>query len=129
MLSAHLLGTSDFGWFVRPTATLSTRGSLTDLGITWIPAFLSACLFYLPRKNSITLKIVTFESIALILSGLLPGDGYTAVLTVFNATLFFAVTIGLLLDLKPGMKDLFRAPQYQPTPIRVHIPPPPRPVG
>src|SRR5229473_518890 len=29
-----------------------------DSGIPWLPAFLSVCLFYLPKKDSITLKIV-----------------------------------------------------------------------
>ena len=102
-----------------------------DWGITWIPAFLSACLFYLPRKDSITLKIVAVEAIAVILSSLLPGDGFASVLAVFNATLFFAVTIGLLFDLKPGLREWFRPPEHRTAPIRVQIatPPPPRPVG
>ncbi len=136
MLSAQIAGPGSFSLF-KGTPLLSepmavpVTGSLADWGITWIPAFLSVCLFYLPRKDSITLKIAAFEAIAVILSSLLPGDGYRAVLQVFNATLFFAVTIGLLLDLKPGIRDLFRAPQYQQAPIRVHIPtpPPPRPVA
>jgi len=122
-INAHLL--------VEMPSAMPIAKTTADWGITWIPAFLSVCLFYLPRKDSITLKIVGFEAMAVILSSLLPGHGFASVLTVFNATLFFAITIGLLFDLKPGLKDLFRAPQYQAAPIRVHMPtpPPPRPVG
>jgi hypothetical protein len=128
MLSAQIAGPGGFSLFSTPIA-MPVTGSVADWGITWIPAFLSVCLFYLPRKDSITLKIAAFEAMAVILSSLLPGDGFSAVLAVFNATLFFAVTIGLLLDLKPGIRELFRTPRYQQTPIRVHIPapPPPRP--
>ena len=131
MLSVQIAGPGSFSLFKSTQLGMPITRSVADWGITWIPAFLSVCLFYLPRKDSITLKIVAFEAIAVILSSLLPGDGYASVLEVFNFTLFFAVTIGLLLDLKPGLRDLFRAPVYQQTPIRVHIPtpPPPRPVG
>lgn len=79
----------------------------SDFGIPWLPAFLSVCLFFLPRKNSVTLKIVVVESVAVILSSLLPGEGFLAILALFHYTLFFAVTIGLLLDLKPGLRALF----------------------
>jgi hypothetical protein len=95
---------------------------------SWIPLFLSVCLFYLPKKDSVTLKIVGFEAVAVILSSLLPEGGFAVVLMIFNATLFFAIAIGLLLDLKP---ELFESRHYVQAPIRVHIPatpPPPRPV-
>ena len=130
MLSSELAGPGSFSWFKSAQVAMPLTSSVADWGITWIPTFLSVCLFYLPRKDSITLKIVAFEAIAVILSSLLPGDGYATVLAVFNATLFFAVTVGLLFDLKPGLRDLFRTPMYQQTPIRVQIPtpPPPRPV-
>lgn len=126
MLSTQFAQTGSFRLLTETSITLPR----SDWGLPWIPAFLSVCLFYLPRKDSITLKIVAFEAIAVILSSLLPGDGFASVLAVFNATLFFAITIGLLFDLKPGLRGLFRAPQYTAEPIRVQIPaPPPRPVG
>lgn len=131
MLSAPIAGLGGFQLFAGTPMAIPMGGGTGNWGVTWIPAFLSVCLFYLPRKDSLTLKIVAFEAIAVILSSLLPGEGFASVLTIFNATLFFAVTIGLLLDLKPGLKDLFRAPVYEQVPMRVHIPtpPPPRPVG
>jgi len=130
MLSAQITGPSTFLFSGTPVA-LPLNGGAGSMGVTWIAVFLSVCLFYLPRKESITLKIVAFEAIAVILSSLLPGEGFASVLTIFNATLFFAVTIGLLFDLKPGLRGWFHPPQYRTEPIRVHIPtpPPPRPVG
>jgi len=105
--------------------------SAADFGIPWIPAFLSVCLFYLPRKNSVTLKIVAVEALAVILSSLLPGEGFAAVLAVSQFTLFFVIGVGLLFDLKPNLRELFTSGTSETKPIRVHIPapPPPRPVG
>lgn len=131
MLSAPIAGAGSFPLFSGSPVAIALNGGAGNWGVTWIPVFLSVCLFYLPGKDSITLKIVAFEAIAVILSSLLPGEGFASVLTIFNATLFFAVTIGLLFDLKPGLRELFRAPQYQQAPVRVQFPvaPPPRPVG
>ena len=134
MLSAKMVAAGGFVLghpMLKQPAPMVGTVMTGDWGITWMPAFLSVCLFYLPRKDSITLKIVALEAIAVILSSLLPGDGFASVLAVFNATLFFAVTIGLLFDLKPGLREWFRPPQYRTAPIRVQIPtpPPPRPVG
>lgn len=92
---------------VNPFTGTAGHTAGSDFGIPWLPAFLSVCLFFLPRKNSVTLKIVVVESLAVILSSLLPGEGFLAILAVFHYTLFFAVTIGLLLDLKPGLRALF----------------------
>lgn len=100
-----------------------------DFGIPWIPAFLSVCLFYLPRKDSVTLKIVVVESLAVILSSLLPGSGFLSILAIFHFTLFFAIGIGLLLDLKPDLRSLFSGSMANSAPIAVRIhptPPPPR---
>jgi hypothetical protein len=101
-----------------------------DSGIPWLPAFLSVCLFYLPKKDSITLKIVAVEAMAVILSSLLPGEGFLSVLAIFHYTLFFAISVGLVLDLKPGVRALFAsAGGFDPASVRVYAtPPPPRPV-
>lgn len=102
-----------------------------DSGIPWIPAFLSVCLFYLPRNNSVTLKIVLVEAMMAILSSLLPADGFVTILAMLNYTLFFVVVVGLLLDLKPSLQTLFAsAGGFDPASVRVYpaTPPPPRPV-
>ena len=94
-----------------------------DSGIPWLPAFLSVCLFYLPKKDSITLKIVAFEAMAVILSSLLPGEGFLSVLGIFHYTLFFAIGVGLILDLKPGVRSLFTGTSgFDPASVRVYRP-------
>ena|SRR5215831_819432 len=71
-----------------------------DSNIPWILAFLSACLFFMPRTESVTVKIVVLESFAIVLSSLLPGEGFLIIFTIFNYTLFFAMAVGLFADLK-----------------------------
>jgi hypothetical protein len=94
-----------------------------DSGIPWLPAFLSVCLFYLPKKDSITLKIVAVEAMAVILSSLLPGEGFLSVLGIFHYTLFFAISVGLILDLKPGARSLFTGTSgFDPASVRVYRP-------
>ena len=103
----------------------------SDSGFPWIPAFLSVCLFYLPKTGSITLKIVVVEALAAILSSLLPGDGFVTIVGMLNSTLFFVVVVGLLLDLKPGLQTMFASARaFDPASVRVYpaTPPPPRPV-
>jgi len=78
-----------------------------QFGVSWILAFLSVCLFFMPRKESVTLKIVVVEALAVILSSLLPGEGFLTILAVCNYMLFFTVSVGLFLDLKPSARALF----------------------
>lgn len=76
-----------------------------EFGIPWILAFLSVCLFFMPRRESATVKIVVIESLVVILSSLLPGGGFLAILAILNYTLFFSVTVGLFIDLKGLMRQ------------------------
>ncbi len=103
----------------------------SDSGFPWIPAFLSVCLFYLPRTGSVTLKIVIVEALVTILSSLLPADGFVTMVAMLNYTLFFVVAVGLLLDLKPSLQTMFASARaFDPASVRVYpaTPPPPRPV-
>ena len=102
-------------------------------GVPWMLAFLSVCLFFLPRKHSTTLKIVVGESLAVILSSFLPVSGFLAILAMFNYTLFFAVGIGLLVDLKPGLQALLTDGSAHAVPLGPRVPasasaPPSRPL-
>ena len=72
----------------------------TCLGIPWVPMLLAATLFYAPIKNAVTTKIMYWESIAMMISGLIPGQGFIGVLCVIHYTLFIAVTVGLAIDLQ-----------------------------
>jgi len=71
-----------------------------DSSVPWILAFLSACLFFMPRTESATTKIVVLESFLVVLSSLLPGEGFLIIFAIFNYTLFFAMAVGLFADLK-----------------------------
>jgi ABC-type tungstate transport system substrate-binding protein len=70
-------------------------------------------LFFMPHKESVTLKIVVAEAFALILSSFLPGQGFLTILSIINTMLFFTVIVGLFLDLKPGARALFSETRVQ----------------
>jgi len=58
---------------------------------------------------------------AVILSSLLPGEGFLSVLAIFHFTLFFAITVGLMLDLKPSVRALFTSTAgFDPASVRVY---------
>jgi hypothetical protein len=117
---------------INPFAGTVSHRPGGDSGIPWIPAFLSVCLFFLPRTDSITLKIVVVEALAVILSSLLPGAGFVTIVAMLYYTLFFAVVVGLMLDLKPSWRAMFASARaFDPATVRVgySVPPPPRPVG
>jgi hypothetical protein len=65
----------------------------------WLPLFLAACLFFGPSFRTTTETITFAYSFLLLMSGLLPGDGYIVVLVMLEYTLFVAITIGLVVDL------------------------------
>jgi hypothetical protein len=67
-------------------------------GLPWVPMFLAICIFYLPRKATVTGAIVRAGAFALLISGLIPGDGYIVVLAMIQYTLFLGVLIGLIAD-------------------------------
>jgi hypothetical protein len=67
-------------------------------GLPWVPMFLAICLFYLPQKPTVTGMIARAAAIALLISGLIPGDGYVMVLAMVHYTLFIGVLVGLIAD-------------------------------
>jgi hypothetical protein len=79
-----------------------------DPRFVWLPMFFAICLVYMPRRDSVTFKIVFAGSCVLLASGLLPGQGFVAIFYVFDTTLFVAMIVGIFLDLKAYM-----APQVQ----------------
>jgi len=103
----YLVLPADFAAQIDPFTRRQSYTPGGQFGVSWILAFLSVCLFFMPRKESVTLKIVVVEAIVVILSSLLPGEGFLTVLAVCNYTLFFTVSVGLFLDLKPSARALF----------------------
>jgi len=106
-------------------ATFTARpapNSAAFLGsLHWMPLLFAVYLFYSPWKDSHTSRIVFWYSAILLLSGLLPGDGYLCVLYAAFYTLFFAVTVALILDFANGNpaerpRPLAPPPQPEPAP-------------
>ncbi len=90
-------------WATGQTASsqLANAPKLQALGVTWLPLFFSACLFYMPKRISVTAKIILACSLILLVSGLLPGEGYLYLFGVVQCTLFLAIAIELIMDFVP----------------------------
>jgi hypothetical protein len=79
-------------------ALLSEQFKAAMTGLPWVPMFLAACIFYLPQKGTVTGTIVRAGAFALLISGLLPGNGYIVILAMIQYTLFVGVLAGLIAD-------------------------------
>jgi len=86
-------------------SVLSMRNFSLDPGFIWLPMFFSACLIFIPRRDSVTFKIILAGSIVLLASGLLPGQGFVAIFYLLDGLLFVAIVVGLSLDLKSHMSN------------------------
>ena len=81
---------------------VSTHPNLLQMqapGVTWVPLFLGACLFYSPWKFSRTSRAVFWQSLVYLMAGLLPTAGLFVVSTIITFGLFFVITVTLILDL------------------------------
>jgi hypothetical protein len=83
------------------TSPFSNQLKPEQLGVTWLPLFFSVCLFYMPKRISVTSKITLACSLILLVSGLLPGDGYLYMFATVQNCLFLAIAIGLVIDFVP----------------------------
>jgi hypothetical protein len=82
----------------RPPAPL---GAGFETGSTFVPLFLAACLFFTTAPESNTSRVAFWYSIAILLSGLLPGEGYTVICAVLYYTLFFVILVTIVTDINP----------------------------
>ena len=82
---------------------LSTRNFSTDPGYIWLPIFFTICLAFIPRRDSVTFKIILAGSCVLLASGLLPGQGFVVIFYLLDGLLFVAMTVGIFVDLKTYM--------------------------
>ena len=64
----------------------------------WLPLFFAVSLFYMPRYETITGKILLIISLLLLVSGLLPGNGFEVIFVTIQYFLFIAIVIGLGID-------------------------------
>jgi hypothetical protein len=87
--------------FHRGSVSPASLGSNNEglLGsLHWMPLLFAAYLFYSPWKTSSTSRVVFWYSISLLLSGLLPGDGYLYIAGMLFYSLFIAIGIALIID-------------------------------
>lgn len=66
----------------------------------WLPIFFSACLVFIPKRESATFKIVLAAACVLLASGLLPGHGFVVIFYMLDYMLFVAIIVGILIDLR-----------------------------
>ena len=85
-------------------------------GVYWLPLLFSAYLFYSPWKDSNTSRVIFWYSAALLLSGLLPGEGYLCIWYAGVYTAFFAIGVALILDFAGGASSAARPLAPQPAP-------------
>ncbi len=79
---------------------VAIRNSTTDPGFIWLPMFFAACLVFIPRRDSVTFKIILAGSCILLASGLLPGQAFVVIFYMLDTMLFLAMIVGIFVDLK-----------------------------
>ena len=72
-----------------------------NFGVNWLPLFFSVCLFYMPKRISVTARIALACSVVLLVSGLLPGDSYLYIFAMAQMMLFIVIGVGLIIDFVP----------------------------
>jgi hypothetical protein len=114
LLASELAGPLGFWGHFMSYLPRQVALSNAETGLSWLPLFFSACLFFTPSKRTHTSRVVFWYSFALLLSGLLPGMGYLFIAGLLYYTLFVAIFISLLLDLQPQLavpRPLAASPQ------------------
>ena len=86
-------------WQYAMPATASPVASSFEAGRVWLPFFLGAYLFFTSTIDTNTGRVVFWYSLAVLLSGLLPGEGYIVIFAMLYYTLFFVILVSIILDL------------------------------
>jgi hypothetical protein len=76
----------------------ATPSATVGLGAPWLPLFLAVGLFYTPKSQSFTGKILVAMSVAVLASGVLPGCGAFILFGALWYFLFIAILVGLGVD-------------------------------
>jgi hypothetical protein len=103
LLASELAGPLGFWGHFMSYLPRQVAVSNAETGLSWLPLFFSAYLFFTPSKRTHTSRVVFWYSFALLLSGLLPGIGYLFIAGLLYYTLFVAIFISLILDLQPNL--------------------------
>jgi hypothetical protein len=83
-----------------PSGSALPLHGFSDPGFVWLPMFFSVSLVFIPRRDSVTFRIILAGSCLLLASGLLPGQGFVAIFYLLDTTLFLAIVVGIFIDLK-----------------------------
>jgi hypothetical protein len=113
MLLAERYSAWDTSAYSGPTGILHAN----EIGFPWMPLFFSVCLFYMPVKDTYTSKFIFWDSVVLLLSGLLPVDGYTVVFALMLHILFIGIVFTLACDLGTLPKSLQPEPRPAAPPL------------
>ncbi|MGH9555177.1 MAG: hypothetical protein ACRD2Y_05070 [Terriglobales bacterium] len=81
-------------------ASTPTRwpGEVEQPGVGWLPLFFAACIFLTPELTNYTGRFMMSMSVLLLVSGLLPGEGFEFIFITCQYFLFLAVGVGLSID-------------------------------
>jgi hypothetical protein len=71
---------------------------MSNLVAPWLPLFFAVCLFYMPKFETCTGKILMITSLLLLVSGLLPSNGFEVIFITTQYFLFIAIVVGLAVD-------------------------------
>lgn len=95
---AALLLASRMVTVIPPDALTKGLVPKPDVGMSWLPLFFAACLFCMPDVTTNTGRILQSLAFLLLVSGLLPGEGFATVFFLVQCFLFLALMVGLGLD-------------------------------
>ena len=100
-------------WRFSTSPSAPPLGAGLETGSVFLPLFLAACLFFTSVRESNTGRVVFWYSLALLLSGLLPGGGYTGICAMLYYTLFFVILVTIVTDINPtsDARPLAMAPE------------------
>ncbi|HYL64064.1 MAG TPA: hypothetical protein VE077_15725 [Candidatus Methylomirabilis sp.] len=88
----------------RLTSTLFAssyqRSAISEGDFIWLPIFFAACLVFIPKRDSLTFKIVLTGACLLLMSGLLPGEGFVVIYYMLDGILFVAIVVGVMVDIR-----------------------------
>jgi hypothetical protein len=88
-------------WQFATSAVPAAGGSHWYTGTVSLPLFLATYLFFNSSIESNTGRLVFWYSLAVLLSGLLPSEGYAVICAMLYYTLFFVVLVTFITDLNP----------------------------
>ena len=95
---AALMLAGRVGAYAAANSAGSPRPELEQPGVGWLPLFFSACIFLTPELKNYTGRLMMSMAVLLLVSGLLPGEGFEVIFITCQYFLFLAIVTGLSID-------------------------------